>query len=107
MVITSTAKRFPGTVVLPDALTFPQLIAAQDAFEAAREYQDGNVSRWQRALLPGVLACVSEWHIEGVPESPTAENFPATPRKDVSVLFGAILAGILTLVQGENELPPD
>jgi len=94
-VITSPVKRFSGTVVLSDPLTYPQVFAFQDALEAIKELGgDANYLRVQYAALPGILKCVEEWHLEGVPAHPGADNFPATPMASaaqlISWLFGEI-----------------
>jgi len=77
--IDSPVKRFPGSVTLHDPLTYPQVIAFQDATAAAGAMGETTWMKLRLALLPGILACVENWEVEGVPEAPTIDNFPATP----------------------------
>ena len=77
--IESPVEKFPGFVTLHDPLTYPQLIAYHDATEKASELGETTWIKLRFALLPGVLACVESWEIEGLQEEPTVDNFPATP----------------------------
>ena len=95
----SNIPKYPGYVILPDFLTLPQVMA----FEAALgDINAGPVEAgtkvWFTVLdkdkLTAILLCVSEWHIEGLPEQPTADTFPFSPRtashKLIDWLFGLI-----------------
>ena len=77
--IDSPVERFPGSVTLHDPLTYPQLFAFQDAIGEASELGDTTWMKVRYSLLPGILACVAEWNLEGIPEEPNIDNFPATP----------------------------
>ena len=101
-VIDSPVKQFPGQVELPDAVTFPQYIAYQDALTAAREE---NGARQNFALLPGLLACVLAWRLENVPEHPTVETFPASPPVAVSRLLAWIIAELSKMIHAADDSP--
>lgn len=101
-VIISPVKQFPGEIELPDALTFPQYIAYQDALQAARE-ESG--ARQNYALLPGLLACVLAWRLERVPEHPTVETFPASPPVAVSRLLAWIIGEVSQMIYAADDSP--
>jgi hypothetical protein len=97
-VITSPVKRWPGTVTLSDPLTFPQVIAFQDAIDVADELgSSATVSKYNQALLPGVLECVEAWELENFPSPVGMDNFPATPRKASSDLIGWLVTELVKL----------
>jgi len=48
--------------------------------------------------LPALLAFVAEWHIEGIPENPTVDNFPAAPHPADVIAVVAWLVGALNEV---------
>lgn len=106
-VITSPVKRFPGTVVLSDPLTFPQSFAFEDALTAVDAVRDeGSPSKIRYALLPGVLACVEEWHLNsGFPERPVLDSFPSTPRQSVALLIDWLVGEITALYKEADEIP--
>lgn len=101
-VIQSPVKQFPGEVEIPDYLTYPQYIAYQDALQAAREREG---AQQNAALLPGLLTCVTAWRVQGVPENPTAENFPATPPRAVSRLLAWLLVQIEAMIRDVDDSP--
>ena len=107
-VITSPVKRFPGTVTLSDPLTFPQVIAFQDAIGDVQELEEGEKT-WPKmlyALLPGIIACVEKWELEGVSEHPTVDTFPGTPLMSAGKLVDW-LQGEVTALLVEAETVPN
>jgi len=106
-VITSNVKRWPGTVTLSDPLTFPQVIAFQDAIDAASELGSSvTVSKYNQALLPGILECVEAWDLGNFPDPVGEDNFPATPRTASASLIGWLVTEIVVLF-GESEPDPN
>jgi hypothetical protein len=126
--LTSPVKKWPGTIVLPDYLNMTQAIAWEDAIADARsllpdiefEYTEDNkidttkltpehfkylsVSqslKYAEKMLPGILACVSEWNLEGL----DAQNFPATPRQARIDLFIWLISEITKLYIDADEVP--
>jgi hypothetical protein len=102
--ITSPVKRFPGTVTIPDALTFPQAIAwekagiAASALKANPEATDAEY--WQ-AWMPGITAVVETWNLTGFdPQKP-----PATPRLSIAQLVSWLVGEISTLYTEADEVP--
>ena len=103
--ITSPVKKFPGTVVLADPLTFDQLFAYMDAVETARGLDNG--VRVNYAALPGILACVEEWHLDGIPEGVTLESFPATPPVSVARLIAWLVDELAKAFEEAETVPND
>jgi hypothetical protein len=105
-VITSPVKRFSGTVVLSDPLTYPQVFAWEDTLEDSRtEEATKDVRRQIYSLLPGILACVEEWHLKGVPEHPTRDTFPATPNDPATELATWLVHSISELYEEADNVP--
>ena len=100
--ITSPSARFPGVVVLHDPLSYPQVVALEEAVQQARE-ADGAAA--DLALLPGLLVCVAEVRLEGIPAKPTPDTWPATPRKAAAELLRWLTSEIMTVYVGETEIP--
>jgi len=105
--LTSPVKRFAGTIVLPDYLTFPQLIAWRNGVKSlAADSTVGQVAMSEDdslALLPAIYAIVSEWHLQGIPDRP--DLFPATPRVPVFRLLIWLIGEITALVGAEDDDP--
>jgi len=110
-IIESPVERFKGTVQLSDPLTFPQVIAFQDAIRETMQVisKDGkeNVSlaKLHYGLLPGILACVEKWELENIPEKLTADNFPATPMTAAGELVDWLREEITMLVIEAESVP--
>lgn len=106
----SPVAKFPGTVVLPEYLTMPQVLAFETALGklTADLPEDGQrvwLSIGDRQMLSAVLPVVTEWRITGVPESPTAETFPFTPRKASHDLIQWLFNLIRDIWIGEDQIP--
>lgn len=78
--ITSPVEKYPGQVVLYDPIPFERVFKWETAL---RSLSGGELSLSNEnvaALLPGIIACVSEWHLDGFPEPVTVETWPGTPK---------------------------
>lgn len=108
MKLESPVKRFPGYVVLPEYLTIPQVQAITKALGDPNEIPGGKLV-WQADAdvknVPVVLACISEWHLSGVPENPTVETFPMSPRKSAHDLIQWLAGAVMKLWDAEEEIP--
>ena len=60
-----------------------------------------------KACVPAILACVSEWKLDGVPAKPTAATFPGSPRADSAALVAWLMKEIEALYVGEGLDEPD
>ena len=102
--IKSPVEEFSGSVILSDPLTFPQVVKWVDASNAA-DAVENNVAAKRMAWLPGIFACVEEWHIEGIPEDVTPETFPCTPFKAALILTNWLIGEINAIIAGEDTNP--
>ena len=84
--IKSPVKAFPGSVELPDYLTFPQALAYEqsiiDTQSLFEEGEDKIVSqlRYDSEMIKAVCACVEEWNLDNFGQL-APDTFPSTPRK--------------------------
>jgi hypothetical protein len=107
-IVASPIKRWPGTVTLCDPLTFPQVFALQDAFEAVSALEKPTLERLNYALLPAMLECVERWDLAGFPARPAPADFPASPksvREDAAALIAWLIEEI-RLLFAESEAVP-
>jgi hypothetical protein len=100
-VIPSPVKKWPGTVTLADPLTFPQYIAWRDALQAAQPLRDDYL-RYCDALVPGLLACVEKWELQGF----SAPPWPATPRDSSDKLLAWLVREIGAVANEVGEDDP-
>ena len=105
-IILSPVKRWPGSVIISDPLTFPQLLAFRESLEKASQEGDGDWLASNYAVLPGVLACVEEVHLQGFPEGIMAETWPATPPVSAARLI-AWLIDEINVLMAEAEPDPN
>lgn len=101
--ITSPVKRWPGTVTLPDYLTWPQMRSWKTAADEASQATDLVEQRmaWNR----GICAIVETWELAGLPAKLTAETFPATPPRSGVALMGWLIDSISALLDEADEVP--
>lgn len=105
-IITSTSKRYPGTVVLYDPLTFPMVFAFENAIRSMSDAgEDITVARANYLLLPGLLACVAEWHLEDFPENVTPDTFPASPKAERDRLIAWLTSEVTNLFREAEDIP--
>ena len=105
-IIESPVKRFSGTVVLPDYLTFPQYDAFNECWEKAKVEGQSQRDR-NHAVIPGILAVVTEWHLESIPEKPTVETFPASPIASANRLLAWLFTEITETLIFEVDKSPN
>jgi len=103
-VITSPVKKWPGMVVISDPLSYPQLLRFREALGAVGGNDDWMAVNY--AVLPGITACIEEYHLQGFPEQPSAENWPATPPVSSARLV-AWLIGEINALMAEAEPDPN
>jgi hypothetical protein len=123
--ITSPSKRWPGTVILSDPLSMPQVMAFEDAIQNAREQaiEHGNTvtvkdkdgvekeaanamsARYMNGILPGICVCVEKWELQGLPEKVTPDIFPGSPKMDSAELLAWLIREITELYRGAETVP--
>jgi hypothetical protein len=103
----SPVKKFPGSVTMPDYLSYPQVLAFRRAVKEAKELGDDvPLFEYNHALLPGIIPCVEKWEIPSLPQSITADSFPVAPSQ-ASQRFTAWLIRLVTELMNEAEDIPN
>lgn len=102
-VITSPVDKYPGEVVLYDPLTLPMVAAFENALLSIRGQR--SAAGVDLLILPAVLMCVQEWHIQGVPEHPTENNFPVKPHRARRELLAWLTGELTKLYEDDPEAP--
>ena len=110
MRVDSDVKNFSGHVILPDFMNILQVRAFEDAYfgdvnEAKKDNERIFFSVSDEKMLTFLLGFVSEWNIENIPEKPTRETFPQTPRKKAHEFIKNLTAKCFELYVGEIEVP--
>ena len=105
--ITSPVKRWPGTVTLYEPLSYPQVLALENAYKAIKGLTDDPTMTQVRAIMvPAVIKCVEGWQLNGgFPESPAFDNFPATPKQSAAKLIEWLLNEISVLYEDAEDIP--
>ena len=73
----SPSKRWPGYIMVRSYLTFPALVKWEKAVSKVGDNQD--LASTVENVLPFLLNFVNEWHLEGLPERITMDDFPGDP----------------------------
>lgn len=103
-IITSPVDKFPGTVTLHDPLYGPQVLPFERALNAVSKREEGDtISDGDLLMLSGVLPCVEKWDIQGVPDEPTADTFPMTPKRAASNLIRWVFDEVCKIYAGEED----
>jgi hypothetical protein len=106
-IITSTIKRFPGSVTLPDYLTISQARAWEACIDAAQALRAQNISKSSVEYIavwePGINAVVQEWSLTGFSHDP----IQTTPRAAVFDVVLLIMDAITEMYVGEANVPND
>lgn len=104
--IESPVKKWPGYILFHDPIPLVHVLAFENAINGVDRNKFSSSSS-QVLLLPSILPCVAEWHLEGFPENVTADSFPGTPRKDSSILISALINAITKIYAGDEETAPN
>ena len=105
-IVKSPVKKWPGTITITNPLSFPQVIAIEDAIQQARELGEGiSIGKYHSVLLDAFLDCVSDWNLEGLENPPVP--FPATPRLESTKLTAFIIDEVMKLFNDELEIPEE
>jgi len=105
--ITSPIERWAGTVTIADPLTIPQAQLIEAGMKPPESEEGGRIwlSVIDRNQLPAVIACVEKWELADMPETITADTFPASPRSESHKLIEWLFREILKVYFGETEIP--
>jgi hypothetical protein len=94
-------------VTIADPLTIPQAQAVEVGMTKPEMDADGKVflTVLDGYQLPSIIACVEKWELDNIPVNVTADNFPASPRKDTHKLINWLYSEIQKVYFGELEIP--
>lgn len=93
--------------MLHDPIPLYVLATFEEAIQAALKLSpELKTARSHLALIPSLLECVAEWHIEGFPEKPTVDTFPGMgtgiSKKDITELINFVANHILKFFSGAD-----
>ena len=107
VVIASPVKKWPGSVVLPDGLTYDQLHAWEKAIGQYKALGDAPaVSAANEAFVPAILAIVAEWRIPAIAAFTDAGQLPAAPLPSAHKLHAWLIGAINRLVTEADDEDP-
>jgi hypothetical protein len=119
--ISSPSSRWPGAVTFSEPLNMPQALAWQRARQEVDKLRvtepiivDGKETYPIRddvimeeinvAQIPGIIACVDSWELEGFPQVVTPNNFPSSPRLKNIELIAWLVNTIWEIYWGTAEV---
>lgn len=125
MKIDSPVKRWPGSVTLPEYLTWPQVEAwtntqttsneiTAEAIAAGRTKVQGgrqvlsnvsDVKASRMAWVEGICAIVEAWDLKGLPSPVPPDRFPATPAASAANLLQWLIDQVNALFDEAEEAP--
>ena len=99
-IVISPSLRWPGQVLVSSPLTLPQALAWEKAIRTTQALTgDITLTDVNYAMLPGIMACVEAWELEGL----DPDKFPASPRKESADLINWLIGEIARVYMGEEE----
>ena len=102
-VVISPSLRWPGQISVSSPLNLPQALAWEKAIRTAQAVaENGTLTDYNYAVLPGIIACVEKWELEGIGD-PTPDTFPASPRKASIELITWLMTEVSRVYVGEEE----
>ena len=102
-IVESPVKKFPGSVTFRDPLPYTVILL----YERAARSLDIATGDIGETFLPVLFAAISEWNLEGIPENPTTENFPGSPRGAINRLLAWLLKELTALYKGNEDTDPN
>ena len=76
-----------------------------DVDEAKEQGKDLSQHRYNAAVMGGVLKCVEDHDLKGVPKPLTADNFPASPGASSMRLSAWLIKEVADVYTAEDEDP--
>ena len=117
--IESPIKRFAGAVELKDPLPYYLVTKYEAAGQISRAWRAahpdfdpekttlGDIAALYEPYIPVVIEAVEKWDIVGLPEKPTAETWPGTPRKAAISLLAWLIGQVTELYAGNGDDDPN
>lgn len=103
--VESPVARYAGTVTFVDPMLTAHGLAWEKALTEWRAAGEVTRSKADEIILPGIFACVEAWNIpvEGI-EVVDAAHFPASPRRETSLLVRWLIETISAIYLGSGEV---
>jgi len=106
-VLSCPVKKWPGSVVLPVALTFEQYSAWTAAIQRVKALGDSPAFvEVDAAFVPAIMAIVAEWRIPALASFTDNGTLPAAPRLSSNKLIAWLVGAISKLVSEADEEDP-
>jgi len=102
--IESPVKKWPGHILLFDPIPLVDVARFEKVMQGNTGFGRAEVDN---EILPAILPCVAEWHLDGFPENVTADTFPGTPRKASAFLIAELINAIVNIYKGDEETDPN
>jgi hypothetical protein len=97
--ITSPVEKFPGTIELPDALSWDQLATWDEGLDKCKlEVSTMGILRSQVNLI---CALGFNWHLKGIDEHP--QTLPTKPMSKVVDLVSWVMGEVIKLTEEDSE----
>ena len=101
-IVISPSLRWPGQVTLSSPMSLPQALAWEKCIRDTQQLTgDITITDVNYSMLPGIIACVEKWELEGIGNPP--DPFPASPRADSRDLIAWLISVITRVYMGEEE----
>ena len=104
--VVSPVKKFSGTVVLKDPLSYPFVLKYEDAVRTVKAAENPEVGVMYAPFIPLFIEAVEKWELANFPENPTASEFPGTPRGAVFALVAWLIGEITEIYRGSEDSDP-
>jgi hypothetical protein len=108
--ITSPSKIWPGHVLLCDPLTISQVNDMELTFDKLPKIDPKDkkfiwLAKHDLIVLPTIIPCVAEWHLDNFPEKVDFESFPGSPRIESSKLILWLWHELWSIYSAEVTIP--
>ncbi len=105
----SKVAKFPGSVVLTDPLTLPQVLELEEGIDEHDALIDsGERSRavLSKVLVPTLCKVIVECHLQGWPEHPSLDTWPASPRGATADVTDWLIEEVRQIYIGDAQTVP-
>lgn len=110
-IITSPVEKWPGGVAFKSPIPLADVLKLERAIREAQQLGEAaGQTEFDAVLLPGLLACVDHFELEGLPADVTEETFPGVPRVASARLIAFLTTEIMKMYRddgGGDDVPLD
>lgn len=104
---TSPVQYFGGYVLLRDPIPLPLCYSWHKLVDELSKLPDSEPEElYEMKLAERLVEMVEEWHLSNFPDNPiSVDDFPGTPKREVSELFLWLFNEVQALIKGEETVP--